>query len=167
MRICVFLSLDSHTSTSTVLRVTQEWPMFKQHELYLDYQREKEDRKRSSAQYSASNATPAPVDVSFNEILSFPILCSSFKKFVETEFCVEPLMFWCVVDTIHIPTWVVQEKILIIKNGSWVTVAFLSRLEVEEYKRLPRSQYMQNRCRKVTNSYMSVIILQQALNKFP
>lgn len=36
------------------------------------------------------------VDVSFSEILNFPILCSSFKKFVETEFCVEPLMFWCV-----------------------------------------------------------------------
>lgn len=79
----------------------QEWPLFKQHELYQEYLKEKEDRRKQAVLNSQSSSIGPTTDMAFVEVLSSPIHCASFKKFVETEFCVEPLMFWCVTFPAH------------------------------------------------------------------
>lgn len=62
-------------------------------ELFQDMLREKE---MTTPTLDMSAITGGRGDVALEDVLSNSSACAMFKKFAESEFCVEPLLFWCV-----------------------------------------------------------------------
>jgi hypothetical protein len=68
--------------------------VFKQTALYSEMKQEAKRLERSSSVADTPASTVKTSEVSFERVLNSSIECSYFKRFAESEFCVEPLLFW-------------------------------------------------------------------------
>ena len=63
---------------------------FKTTPLYQEYRKEVENNVRPTSEASAGGG---PL-ISFHQIMLSSSACAYFKRFAESEFCVEPVLFW-------------------------------------------------------------------------